>query len=339
LITGSSGFIGGHIVRCFAEKDFNIFCLVRKNSKRDYIEDLPVHFIEGDITDYAFLVKAFKEKDFIVHTAAISKDWGQWDSFYQVNINGTMNVLKAARKNNIKNIIITGSISSYGEENSALLKDENSYKNSHYPYFMDRVFPSAMNYYRDSKRIATQEATRYAADNNINLTVIEPVWVYGENEFSSGFYEYLKTVKSGMRIMPGSKKNNFHVVYAGDLAEAYYLAFEKKLTGINRIIIGNEAPEKMHRIYGLFCQKAGLKKPLTISRTLIYPIGFLLELGASLFKSKKPPLLTRARINMFYDNIGYSTVKARELLSFNAATSLETGISKTVKWYEQHQYL
>jgi len=339
LITGASGFIGGHIVRYFADKGINIYCLVRENSNKNFIKDLPVHFLKGDITNYTGLVKAFENMDFIIHTAAISKDWGSWDSFYGVNVNGTINVLKAARENNIKNIIITGSVSSYGEEDSETLKDENSPDESHYSYFMDSMIPSGMNYYRDSKRIATQEASSYALENNLNLTIIEPVWVYGENEFSSGFYEYLKTLKSGMRIMPGSKKNNYHVIYAGDLAKAYYHAFEKQLAGVNRVIIANKNPENMYRIFGLFCREAGLKQPLTISRPLIYPIAFLWELGACLINSRKAPLLSRARINMFYDNIGFKTEKARSLLSFIAETSLESGISKTVKWYKQHQYL
>ena len=339
LITGASGFIGGHIVRYFTDKGINIYCLVRESSNRHFIKDLPVHFLKGDITNYTGLVKAFENMDLIIHTAAISKDWGTWDSFYDVNVNGTINVLKAAMENNIKNIIITGSVSSYGEENSAILKDENSPNESHYAYFMDSMIPSGMNYYRDSKRIATQEASSYALQNNLNLTIIEPVWVYGENEFSSGFYEYLKTLKSGLRIMPGSKKNKFHVIYAGDLARAYYCVVEKQLKGVNRVIIGNEKPENMHRIFGLFCREAGLKLPLNIPRRLIYPVAILWEAGAQLFNSGKAPTLTRARINMFYDNIGFNTGKARSLLSFIAETSLEEGINKTVKWYKKHQYL
>lgn len=339
LITGASGFIGGHIVRHFAEKDINVFCLVRENSKLDFINDLPVHFIEGDITNLASLIIAFKGKDFIIHTAARSKDWGKWDAFYQANVTGTLNVLRAARENGINNVIITGSISSYGEENSDKIKDENSPENPHYPYFLNRVFPSGMNYYRDSKTMATLQSMAYAAENQINLTVIEPVWVYGENEFSSGFYEYLKTVKSGMRIMPGSRKNNFHVVYAGDLAEAYYRVFELKLSGLNRIIIGNELPDKMYRIFNLFCKEAGLKQPVRVSRAMIYPVAFLLELTLHILSPNKPALLSRARVNMFYDNIGYDTGKAKRLIQFKANTPLEKGVSKTVNWYKQHQYL
>ena len=339
LITGASGFIGGHVVRHFVEKGSNAFCLVRENSNVDFIKDLPVNLIRGDISNYPELMQACSNMDYIIHTAGIASDWGSWGDFNRTNVEGTLNVLKAAVGNGIRDVIITGSVSSYGEENSGILKDESMPYNSHYPYFLDRIFPSGMNYYRDSKAISTRKAIDFAEANNINLTVIEPVWVYGENEFSSGFYEYLKTVKSGMRVMPGSKKNDFHVVYVGDLAIAYYKAYQKKLQGINRIIIGNATTEKMYRIFQLFCQEAGYRPPLRMPKAMLYPIAFIVEMMARITKSQSAPLLSRARLNMFYDNIAYSTQKAESLLSFKAGTSLETGIRKTVHWYKHHQHL
>jgi nucleoside-diphosphate-sugar epimerase len=143
---------------------------------------------------------------------------------------------KYSKKEDLKDIIIAFEnmtnnwISSYGEENSIEIKSEEHPYNSHYKYFLDSVFPCKMNYYRDTKAQATKEAIKFAEENNINLTIIEPVWVYGENEFSSGFYEYIKSVKGKTPFFLGSSKNKFHVVYAKDLARAYFEKgeFEKK---------------------------------------------------------------------------------------------------------------
>jgi nucleoside-diphosphate-sugar epimerase len=339
LITGASGFIGGHVTRYFATKDVNVHCLIRKDSNVDFISGLQLTWLNGDIRNADQLRRAFKGMDYIIHTAARTRDWGDWDDFFQTNINGTLNVLKAAEENGIKDVTITGSVSSYGEEDSSILKDESMPYNSHYSYFLDRIFPSGMNYYRDSKAISTKEAIEFATANDMNLTVVEPVWVYGENEFSSGFFEYLKSVGSGLRIMPGSRKNNFHVVYAKDLAKAYFKVYEAKPKGINRFIIGNEATEKMHMIFDQFCKEAGYKIPVRLPRILIYPLAMLIEITAQMRKSRKAPLLSRARVKMFYDNIGYSTKKAEEFLAFKASTPVEAGISNTVNWYKKHQYL
>ena len=339
LITGASGFIGGHITRFMAGKGLDVSCLVRKTSKIDFIRDLPVRIVEGDINDLPGLTNAFKGIDAIVHTAGKVDDWGRYDDFYQANVTGTTNVLLAAVSNSIKRVVISGSIASYGEENFEGRKDESSPFNPHYPYLFDSWFPSGMNHYRDTKALCTRQATEFAEKNRLDLIILEPVWVYGENEFSTGFYEYLKAVRSGLFLFPGTRSNNYHVIYSTDLARAYYLAAISSLEGVHRFIIGNRNPENMTSIYRIFCEEAGYKMPGLLPRFLTYPLGFAMELVCQAFRTKNPPVLTRARINMLYANIGYDTSKAQRLLGFEAEVPLREGIKKTVRWYKENKYL
>ena len=324
VITGGAGFIGGHIAEYFQEKGHNAHPLSRT---------------DADIRDLKALIRAFENADCVIHNAAKAGDWGNYRSFFENNVEGTLNVLKACIERNISFVILTSSCSVYGEEDNALIKDENSPHNSHYRYFADRVFPSAMNYYRDTKRDAKLAAIEFCEENQIDLTIIEPVWVYGEGEFSSGFYEYLLTAKSGLPFVMGSKKNLFHTVYAKDLARAYYLAYKAKLEGINSFLIGSENAEKMDRFLTMLCAEAGIKKPKTAPKSIMYPIGFLMELLYTIAGAKSPPALTRARVNMFYDNIEYSIKKAHDVLGFECRYSLEQGVLNTVKWYKENGYL
>jgi nucleoside-diphosphate-sugar epimerase len=339
LVTGATGFIGGHIARHLVSQGMVVSCLARESSKASFIQGLPVKLVKGDITDLASLRLAFQGQDTIIHTAGKVGDWGSYDSFYQANVTGTLNVLQAAYENAINRVLITGSVSSYGEENFNGVKDESSPFKSHYPYFMHTCFPSGMNHYRDTKALMTREAIDFAGKLGINLLILEPVWVYGENEFNTGFYEYLKSVKAGIRVMPGSRENTFHVIYAGELARAYFLAACSKLQGIHRIIIGSSSPENMVGIYRDFCEEADLKMPLLLPKFMTYPIGFILEMFATIFKAKNPPLLTRARVNMFYDSIGYDTSKASQLLHFENMVPRKEGIKKTVQWYRDNNML
>lgn len=339
LITGASGLVGSHIAHYFSSYEKNVYCLIRKGSNIDFIKDLPIKIIYGDITDFAGLETLFKGMDWIIHTAAKVTDWGNYSDYYLTNVTGTLNVMKAAFSNNIQDVIITGSVSSYGEENSSVLKDETFGFRSHYPYAFHRILPSGMNNYRDTKAEATRQAMAFAGQHRINLTVLEPVWIYGENESKSGFYEYLKIARSGMPFMPGCRSNTFHVIYAGELARAYYLAFQKQLTGIHRIIIGNKDPENMQLIYGQFCLEAGLKKPVNIPKWIIYPVALVLESIFFLLKRNSPPVIMRSRVNMFYDSIGFSTINAEKLLGFSNHVDLETGIRKTVQWYKKNKWI
>ena len=335
MITGATGFIGSHITRAFCENKVRVGCLVRKTSGITNLEGLPVEFKAGDIRNTGDLTRAFTGYDWVIHNAAKVSDWGDYDEFYQTNVTGTVNVLTACVQAGIKNVLITGSNSVYGEEGSPVIKDETSPYNSHYQYFGDRLFPCKLNFYRDTKALAKKEALAYGARHDLNLTILEPVWVYGERELNGGFYEYLKTAKAGIPFVPGAKHNKFHVIYAGDLARAYVLAYMKQMAGLNCILIGNEQAESMDRIYGLFCSAAGLKKPGNLPKTLSYPVALLMELLYTLVNSQSAPLLTRGRVNMFYDNLEVSVDKAKQLLGFRNSFSLEEGIKKTVLWYQE----
>ena len=339
IITGATGFVGSHITEYFLKKKVEVGCIARKSSDLSAIKGLPVEINICDISDLIGITKATKGYDCVIHNCAKACDWGDYQDFYNTNVEGTLNVLQACKVNGITNVVLTGSISVYGEENWEKVKDESFPYNSHYKYFLDSVFPCAMNYYRDTKAIAQEKAINYARENNLNLTVINPVWVYGEREFNTGFYDYTKTASSGIMLFPGSSKNNFHVIYAKDLARFFYLTYKKQLKGVNVFIAGNEKVEKMDKIFGLFCKEAGVKKPYNIPKVLVYPLAFLLELLYTFFESKKPPLLTRGRVNMFYDNIEYSVKKAEEILGFKNEYSLEEGIRKTIQWYKKEKLL
>jgi nucleoside-diphosphate-sugar epimerase len=339
LITGAAGFIGSHITDLFCKQGYNPICFIKNSTDKSFIKDLPITVKYGNILDYDKLYNALENVHCVIHVAALTRDWGSYEDFYNINVHGTMKVLKAGVAQGVRQFVVIGSISSYGEENSNKIKDENAPYNAHYPYFLDSVFPCKMNYYRDTKSLSTKMAIEFAESNEINLTVIEPVWVYGEREFHSGFYEYMKMVRSGMLLLPGCKLNNFHVVYVRDLAKAIYKAFSKNIPGTHRFIIGNKQSERMDRIFQLFCKEMGKTKPMNISKSVIYPIGFLMELAYTILGMKHAPALTRARVNMFYDNIEYNCEKARKELAYTNEYSIEEGIRSTVDWYKKRKLI
>jgi len=322
IITGGTGFIGSHIVEYFREMGEDIRTVTRQ---------------DADLRNRDGILKVCADADCVIHNAAMASDWGRYEDFYENNVTGTLNVLEACVKNRINHVIVASSCSVYGEEDCSSVKDENSPHNSHYTYFLDKAFPCAMNYYRDTKRIAKEKAIEFSRENGLLLTLIEPVWVYGEREFHTGFYEYLKAARDGLPLCMGSKKNKFHVVYARDLARAYYLAYKKKVEG--SFIIGNRQTAGMDEIFSLFCAEAGVRKPYNVPKLLMYPIGLAIEMLWTIIRVKKPPFMTRGRVNIFYDSVEYGVLKAKDILGFESEYTLEQGIKNTVNWYKEMGYL
>lgn len=339
LITGGNGFIGHHVVKEFLSEGYKVRVLVRKNSNTHNLKGLNVEYCYGDIRDYESLEIAFEGVEGLVHISALAKDWGSYKDFYDTNVLGVLNLLKLSKANKLKKIILTGTNSVYGEENSLIVKNEESPLNSHYKYFLDKIFPCKMNYYRDTKRIGKEKAEEYAKANNLDVIFIEPVWVYGQGEFGGAFYQYLKSAEEKIPFLPGSTQNKFHIIYVKDLAKIYLRVYKKNIKGVGSYIAGNEKAQNMEYIYGLFCKEANLRKPFNIPKIVIYPLAFLMEIFYTIFGIKNPPLLTRGRVNMFYDNIEYSVDKLIKELEFTEFTHIETGIKETVKWYKDNKYL
>ena len=163
LITGGNGFIGSSITEYFYHRGCDLVCLVRKSSDIRYIENLNVKFIYTDLRNKAALSENIDDKvDYVIHNAGMATDWGNYRDFYDVNVTGSLNLIQVCLAKGIKNFIVTSSNSVYGEENSKIVKNEESPLNSHYNYFLDKIFPCSLNYYRDTKRIAKEKIAEYA---------------------------------------------------------------------------------------------------------------------------------------------------------------------------------
>ena len=143
FLTGATGFIGSHVAEALCEQGFSCVAFVRDPSR---LSERLLHRCEirtGDIRDAATIADAMRGCSSVVHIAGLAADWGSDEDFHAMNVQGTLNVLDACRQNRLTHAIVTGSISSYGEENCSAIKDESYPYNSHYPYFLDGLLPAA----------------------------------------------------------------------------------------------------------------------------------------------------------------------------------------------------
>ena len=121
LITGGAGFIGSNIARALVQKNENVRIL--DNFSSGNIENLTdisdrVEVIDGDIRDYWTVVEAVKGIDYILHQAAlpsVPRSVKNPLTSNTVNINGTLNVLEAAKNAGVKKMVMASSSSVYGE--------------------------------------------------------------------------------------------------------------------------------------------------------------------------------------------------------------------------------
>jgi len=123
VVTGGAGFIGSHLAEELARRDYRVIILDDLSTgKVENIEDLlgkeNVEFIKGSITDLPLLRELFRGVDYVFHQAAlpsVPRSIENPQASHEVNVNGTLNVLLAAKENSLKKVLYTSSSSVYGD--------------------------------------------------------------------------------------------------------------------------------------------------------------------------------------------------------------------------------
>ena len=114
LVTGATGFIGGHLVEALIGEGFEVTCLTRRTSNLRYLEGLNVSFLRGDCTDPESL-SGVKDFDYVFHLAGLTKASSDEEAF-RVNEEGTQNIVAAVMRHNpgLKRFVYVSSLAAAG---------------------------------------------------------------------------------------------------------------------------------------------------------------------------------------------------------------------------------
>jgi uncharacterized protein YbjT (DUF2867 family) len=103
LVTGGTGFVGGHVVHALREQDRPVRCLVRDPSRAEKLRNWGCELVQGDITDPVALRRATDEIDVVVHLVAIRQ--GKREQFQRIMVGGTRDLLKLAKEGGAKRFV------------------------------------------------------------------------------------------------------------------------------------------------------------------------------------------------------------------------------------------
>jgi nucleoside-diphosphate-sugar epimerase len=339
VVTGANGFLGSHIVRTLCRQHLRVVALVRPNAELRFLEHTRARVERVDFQDIDALKRVMTGADVVVHNAALATDWAPRHAFDEANVKTVSRVIRAAVDVGVRRFVHISSNAVLGEEDSLDAKSEHSPYRPRLNYALEALLPSAMNVYRETKAEGEILALSLARAHQLQLTVLRPVWIYGPREFHAGPYEYCKTILSRVPWFPGSRTNRFHVVYVGDVANAVLTVIERQRPGITIYQVGPETPPLQYEYFGTFARCLDVRQPKPVPKWLLLPLAVMLEFLCVLLRSAKPPLLTRARLEMFYANNIYDTHSLSVDLGFRAETPLSVGVARTVRWWQMFGYL
>jgi nucleoside-diphosphate-sugar epimerase len=324
LVTGATGLLGSHIVEQLRKRNMPTRVLVRRGSDRSWLQTQGVEFAEGDITDRQSIERACRGVEVIYHSAAKVGDWGPWDEFQRVTIDGTRNMLDGAVAAGVRRFVHVSSISTYGYHTKEGTIDE-SYELGYGLY--------RWAYYSKSKIEAERIAWDYHTAGRIELSVIRPAWIYGQRDRTT-IARLVQMVRTGRAKILGDGTNRLNVVYAGNVAEGCIAAGTMNEAVGEAFNCSNDGEITQQQYFDLIADTLGVPR---ISRRVPYRIaykaGFVLECLGHALGWKKPPFITRYAVWLMGRRSYFSAEKARRILGWKATVPYEVGVPMTVRWY------
>ncbi len=328
LVTGGTGLLGSHIVEQLRLRNLPVRVLVRKNSDRSWLKTQNVEFVDGDVTDPQSLAAACRGVDAVYHSAARVGDWGPWEEFQRITIDGTRSMVEAAIAAKVRRFVHVSSISCYGYHTREITVDET------FPlgYKMYRWA-----YYTKSKIAAENIVWDAYKSKRIEVTVIRPAWIYGPRDRTTIARLYDMITSRRAKIL-GDGTNRLNVVYAGNIAEAAIAAAARPDCNGEAFNCSNDGEITQQQYFDLLASAIGAPRVTTrIPYNIAYGAGHLLEIIGHMTGQKNPPLITRYAVWLMGRRSFFSAEKARRMLGWKPTVTYETGIPMTVRWYEQQR--
>ena len=310
FITGAAGFVGSHLTEKLIKKNYKVVAFDRYNSNNDFgwlnkiRSKNKKNFILGDIRDFDSVYNAMKGCKVVFHLAAligIPYSYISPVAYLKTNVEGTYNVLEAARRLKIKNVIVTSTSEVYGSA-KYLPINENHPINSQSPYAA-------------SKAAADQLAMSFYKSFNLPVKIIRPFNIYGPRQSQRAIIPTIinQTLNKSKNITLGNVKPTRDFNYVLDVVDAFIKIMNNKKAIGQVLNVGSNKKISISYLCNEILKIANIKKNIKISA------------------ERKRPKLSEV------ENLQSDNKKIKKILSWSPKTNLKQGLKYTINWFKNNK--
>jgi nucleoside-diphosphate-sugar epimerase len=235
LVTGAPGWLCNRLVEVMCLEKMDVTCLVLKGMSVDHLKKMGAKIIYGNVLNFESLLIATKNIDRVIHAVGVIHPKRSKD-FYNLNTNGTKNILKASCQNGVKKFLYISSNSAQGYN---IYKDKPMTEKD-----KDRPYTD----YGKSKWNAEQIVKEYQKSEKIKTIIIRPCWFYGPNP-GVIFVDLVKRIKNGKPPIFGNGLNLRTMSYIDNTVYGVIKSIESDNTTGQTYWFGDEKPYKLIDIY------------------------------------------------------------------------------------------
>jgi ornithine--oxo-acid transaminase len=307
LVTGATGFIGGHIAERLVAEGRHVRCLARSSSDTSLLERLGVEIAPGDLTSPPSLARAAAGCRHVVHCGALVSDWATAREIRRVNVEGTRDLLDASVAAGVERFV----------------------------HFSTTDVRFA-NWYGRSKREAEAEVRRVERSRGLDAVILRPATVYGPRS-TEVVGEIAHAIRGRHMLLVGGGRAVAGLCYVDNLVDAALLALGHGSAPGEAFDITDGLDVTWRRFTddlarGLGCPPVRLSLPYPVASGL----GFSLEHGYRVLRRTTgltaPPLLSRQAVHVLGRDQAYSAERAREVLGWAPRVAYSAGLDATLAW-------
>ena len=320
LVTGATGFTGGHLARQLAARGYDVRALARHPPS----DALPgVTYVTGDLRDAASLQRAAAGVDVVYHIAAIYRQAGLKDTEYrEINAGAVRTVIEAAARGGARRVVHCSTVGVHGDV-------------EHPPANEDAPLKPG-DIYQVTKLEGEGVALQASRDTGVEVVVARPTGIYGPGD--RRLLKLFRGVARRKFVVLGPGDIYYHLTHIDDLVEGFRLCGEvPQAAGRTYILAGGEVTT-LNELIRLIADEA--KVPPPAWHLPVWPFWLA---GAACEAICAPlgvePPIYRRRVDFFTKSRAFDISRARAELGYNPQVSLREGIRRTLEWYRAAGWL
>ena len=325
LVTGGGGFLGKAIVKILLAREWN----VRSFSRSEYPEltEMGVEHRCGALDDYPAVKAAVEGCDIVFHVAAKAGVWGPYEEYYQSNVVGTENVIRACRECGVDKLVYTSSPSVVFDGNNM----EGSDETAPYPDHYHAPYPK-------TKAIA-EKMVLAASDDSLATVALRPHLIWGPED-NHIVPRLLERGKKGALRKIGKSECLVDTIYITNAAVAHLQAADK--LAIGSVVSGKAyflANDEPRPLWGLINDilAAGDVPPVTrtIPASVAYAVGTILEHVYRTFNLSGEPRMTRFVAREMGTAHWFNLGNAKRDFGYEPQVSIDEGLKRLREWLQK----